>query len=291
MVDAPNQSVVAAASTGEEETKCREISLTVQEQKLFRTLMQIVQENQLNTKLRVAGGWVRDKLLGKDSDDIDIALDDMYGEEFAKLIDARLNADKAAASDGHKNKQHFGVIKANNEKSKHLETATIKVEGLMIDLVNLRSETYTEESRVPTIEIGTPTQDAFRRDFTINAMFYNINEEKVEDWTELGISDLQAGILRTPLEPLQTMLDDPLRVLRTIRFANRFEFTIMPDIIEAAKNPQVRDCMLNKCSYERLGIELDKMFAGNKPQVSVGQLHDFGILQLLYRIPPQSVEL
>lgn len=119
--------------------------------------MQIVQENQLNTKLRVAGGWVRDKLLGKDSDDIDIALDDMYGEEFAKLIDARLNADKAAASDGHKNKQHFGVIKANNEKSKHLETATIKVEGLMIDLVNLRSETYTEESRVPTIEIGTPT--------------------------------------------------------------------------------------------------------------------------------------
>mmetsp|Transcript_15927 Transcript_15927/g.20116 ORF Transcript_15927/g.20116 Transcript_15927/m.20116 type:complete len:108 (-) Transcript_15927:978-1301(-) len=107
----------------------------------------------------------------------------------------------------------------------------------MIDLVNLRSETYTEESRVPKIDIGTPTEDAYRRDLTINSMFFNINEEKVEDWTEQGISDLQAGLIRTPLEPLQTFLDDPLRVLRTIRFANRFEFDIVPDIIAAAKNP------------------------------------------------------
>ena len=94
------------------------------------------------------------------------------------------------------------MIKANSDKSKHLETATIRVEGQMIDLVNLRSETYTEESRVPTIEIGTPSQDAYRRDLTINSLFYNINEEKVEDWTELGISDLRAGLIRTPLEPL-----------------------------------------------------------------------------------------
>ena len=129
-------------------------------------------------------------------------MDNIYGEEFAKLIDAHLNAQKAAASSEHKNKQHFGVIKANSDKSKHLETATIRVEGQMIDLVNLRSETYTEESRVPTIEIGTPSQDAYRRDLTINSLFYNINEERVEDWTELGISDLRAGLIRTPLEPL-----------------------------------------------------------------------------------------
>ena len=108
---------------------------------------------------------------------------------------------------------------------------------MMIDLVNLRNETYTEESRVPTIGIGTPTEDAYRRDLTINSLFYNINDEKVEDFTEMGISDLREGIVRTPLEPLQTFLDDPLRVLRTIRFANRFEFKIVDDIIEAAKNP------------------------------------------------------
>ena len=73
---------------------------------------------------------------------------------------------------------------------------------MMIDLVNLRNETYTEESRVPTIGIGTPTEDAYRRDLTINSLFYNINDEKVEDFTEMGISDLREGIVRTPLEPL-----------------------------------------------------------------------------------------
>jgi len=72
----------------------------------------------------------------------------------------------------------------------------------MIDLVNLRSETYSDISRVPTIEIGTPEQDALRRDLTINSMFYNINENKIEDYTGKGLDDLKNKILRTPLEPL-----------------------------------------------------------------------------------------
>ena len=257
-----------ATANNEEAKVASQISLTVKEQKLFTTLLGIVNEKGLNTKLRVAGGWVRDKLLGKESDDIDIALDDMYGEAFAKLIDEHLNAQKAAENSDHQNKQHFGVIKANNEMSKHLETATIRVEGQMIDLVNLRHEAYTEDSRVPTIEIGTPLQDALRRDFTINSMFYNISEETIEDQTGQGIPDLRAGILRTPMEPLQTFLDDPLRVLRAIRFANRFEFQILPEILAAAKDTRVRDCMLHKLSYERLGVELDKMFEGNRPESS-----------------------
>lgn len=93
---------------------------------------------------------------------------------------------------------------------------------MFIDLVNLRSEKYTDDSRVPVIEIGSPEEDALRRDLTINALFYNINEQKVEDFTGKGLEDLQNGIIRTPLDPLQTFLDDPLRVLRTIRFACRF---------------------------------------------------------------------
>ena len=94
------------------------------------------------------------------------------------------------------------MIKANSEKSKHLETATIRVHGMMIDLVNLRSEKYSDDSRVPTIEIGTPEEDAYRRDLTINAMFYNINKGRVEDFTKRGENDLRLGIVRTPLEPL-----------------------------------------------------------------------------------------
>ena len=120
--------------------------------------------------------------MGLESDDIDIALDDMYGADFAKLISDFLSGNI---------QKSFGVIKANSEKSKHLETATIKVEGVFIDLVNLRSEKYTEDSRVPVIEIGTPTEDAYRRDLTINSMFYNVNEKKIEDLTQRGLADLQ----------------------------------------------------------------------------------------------------
>jgi len=166
--------------------------------------------------------------LGKESNDIDIALDNMHGEEFAKLIKETIPGCKG-----------FGVIKKNSEKSKHLETATIQIHGQWIDLVNLRSEKYTEDSRVPIIDIGTPEEDAYRRDLTINALFYNINEDKLEDFTKQGISDLQNGIIRTPLEPLKTFTDDPLRVLRTVRFAVRFGFKILPEIIMAAKNKDV----------------------------------------------------
>lgn len=134
--------------------------------------------------------------MGIESDDIDIALDDMYGQEFAKLISEHLNKEE------NSDKKRFGVIKANSDKSKHLETATIRVNDMWIDLVNLRSETYSEDSRVPEIQIGTPEQDAFRRDLTINSMFYNINEGKVEDFTGKGIEDLKNRILRTPLDPL-----------------------------------------------------------------------------------------
>lgn len=95
--------------------------------------------------------------MGLESDDIDIALDDMFGEEFAKLISVQINKDKSETG----KHVHYGVIKANSEKSKHLETATIKVNGVSIDLVNLRSESYSADSRVPDeVKFGTPTEDA-----------------------------------------------------------------------------------------------------------------------------------
>jgi len=104
-----------------------------------------------------------------------------------------------------------------------LETAVIKVQGVSIDLVNLRSEEYGTDSRVPVISIGTPEQDALRRDLTLNALFFNINTGMIEDFTGKGINDLKNQICRTPLEPLKTFLDDPLRLLRVIRFSHRFD--------------------------------------------------------------------
>jgi Poly A polymerase head domain len=106
--------------------------------------------------------------------------------------------------------QRVAVIKANPDQSKHLETATMHLHGLSLDLVNLRSETYSDTSRIPRIEIGTPLQDAERRDFTVNALFYNLQTRAMEDFTGQGLKDLKAGIIRTPLAPLVTFLDGAL---------------------------------------------------------------------------------
>jgi hypothetical protein len=177
-----------------------QITLTDQEQDIFDTLIAAAKHSNSGTILRCAGGWVRDKLLGKESLDIDIALDNMMGKEFAEKVNEYLK------SQG-KETRHAAVIQSNPDQSKHLETARMKISDVWIDLVNLRSETYAEGSRIPTMKFGTAEQDAFRRDFTFNAMFYNINQGIVEDLTGKGMDDLRAGLIRTPLPPSVTFLD------------------------------------------------------------------------------------
>jgi tRNA nucleotidyltransferase (CCA-adding enzyme) len=169
-------------------------------------------------------------MLGKNSEDIDIALDDMKGEELAKMINNEL----------YPGEEKYGVVKENSCKSKHLETACMKINDKFIDFVNLRSETYTEHSRIPQIEIGTPEEDARRRDITINSMFYNINTSSIEDWLGNGISDLENGVIRTPLDPKITFEDDPLRILRVIRFAVRYQFKIDSGIEAAVGHEEIK---------------------------------------------------
>ena len=88
--------------------------------------------------------------------------------------------------------------------------------------------------------MGTPEEDALRRDLTINALFYNVATESIEDWTQRGLPDLQALVARTPLPPRQTFLDDPLRVLRTIRFAGRYNLRVEEEVAEAALDPEIQ---------------------------------------------------
>lgn len=157
---------------------------------------------------------------------------------------------------------NVGKIKANPDKSKHLETATIRILNTSVDFVNLRKETYSEFSRIPTITIGTPVEDAYRRDLTINSLFYNINTDTIEDFTMRGIDDLAARIVRTPLPALETFIEDPLRLLRVIRFACRYQCSIDPAIMEASKDPGIESMLSRKVSRERVGIELLKMAQG-----------------------------
>lgn len=93
-----------------------------------------------------------------------------------------------------------------------------------------------------TKEFGTPVEDALRRDACVNALFYNLHTRKVEDFTKRGLEDMEKKLLRTPLPPFETFADDPLRVLRLIRFASRLSFTIVPEAIEAMKSPEIRVC-------------------------------------------------
>ena len=243
------------------------IELSVKESRLRQFLLDAcpyigVQGGCEQPQLRITGGWVRDKLLGIPSNDIDIGIDNMTGLKFATLL--KQYSDQPEIQSFHHLQQvgTLAKIDANPEKSKHLETVTTKVMGLDIDFVNLRKETYSKDSRNPTMEFGTPQEDALRRDATVNAMFYNLQTSVVEDYTRRGFSDLEDGVIKTPLPPLETFTDDPLRVLRCIRFASRLGYEIAPEDQSAMKDARIKTALKTKISRERVGIEVMKMLKG-----------------------------
>ncbi|KAF1880495.1 hypothetical protein Lal_00011553 [Lupinus albus] len=256
------------------------IQLSDVEKRIFDRLLATLRFFNLQTHLRVAGGWVRDKLLGKECYDIDIALDKMMGTEFVdKVREYLLSIGEEA--------QGVCVIESNPDQSKHLETARMRLFDMWIDFVNLRSEEYTDNSRIPSMQrFGTPEEDAYRRDLTINSLFYNINTDSVEDFTKRGISDLKSGKIVTPLPPKATFLDDPLRVVRAIRFGARFEFTLDEDLKQAAACDEVKDALAAKISRERIGTEIDLMISGNQPVKAMTYICDLTIFWIVFSLPP-----
>ncbi|KAJ6433608.1 hypothetical protein OIU84_017327 [Salix udensis] len=229
------------------------IELTEVEKQIFDRFVNTLRHFSLHTELRVAGGWVRDKLLGKECYDIDIAIDNMSGSEFVDKVREYL---LSTGEEAH----GVGIIPRNPDQSKHLETARMRLLDLWIDFVNLRSEDYSENSRIPTMTFGTAKEDAYRRDLTINSLFYNINTGSVEDLTGRGIEDLKSGKIVTPLPPKDTFLDDPLRVLRAIRFG---------------------------ASKERVGTEVDLMISGNQPVKAMTYIADLTLFWVVFTLHPK----
>lgn len=264
------------------------IKLTALESEVFDIVKATATSDGRNVTARVAGGWVRDKILGRESDDIDIAVDTMSGQAFAKTLKRYLDSKKG-------NKQQMtgklAVIKANPDQSKHLETATMKILGTDIDFVHLRTERYTEGSRIPDVAFGSAEEDAYRRDLTINALFYNINTSTVEDFTGKGFEDLRRGIIGTPLPARKTFLDDPLRVLRALRFAFRFDFKIAPEIIEGCKDPAVRLAFQSKVSRERVGVEMKKIIKGPRALKALTEIFKLGLHRDIFRLPPPAARI
>jgi tRNA nucleotidyltransferase/poly(A) polymerase len=245
------------------------ITLSPRETQLRNLLLDVARfideskEIKENIELRFAGGWVRDKLLNIESHDIDTAINVMTGDSFCLKMKDYLENEENLRKHSLEPEDIGSLHKilAKPEKSKHLETVTTKLFGFDLDFVNLRKETYSEDSRNPQMEFGTAIEDADRRDATINALFYNLHSDEVEDFVG-GLVDLKAQRIRTPMEPEQTFKDDPLRVLRLIRFASRLDFTIDAESEKWMSNATVMEALKLKISRERVGVEVEKMLKG-----------------------------
>eukprot|EP00536_Pseudo-nitzschia_multiseries_P013983 jgi/Psemu1/68937/estExt_Genemark1.C_6400007 len=262
---------IANAQKNSFEDEVLEIELDPEERRLFDTLKMAAnawKEGKLplekkTVQIRIAGGWVRDKILGLQTHDVDIALDTCTGVEFAQAVKAFYEKDHADSKDIKEKIGKIGVIAANPAQSKHLETACVRIFGNDVDFSNLRHETYAEHSRIPDTVMGTPLEDSYRRDCTMNALYYNLNTDSIEDWTRRGLEDLmKTKVVYTPLDAVQTFRDDPLRVLRVIRFAVRYEMELSDEIKSASQLPQVHNELRRKVSRERVGNELEGMLSG-----------------------------
>ena len=216
----------------------------------------------LGVRAFVIGGYVRDCFLGRPNVDIDIVVEGS-GIQLAEAVAKKCGANVSVF-------RSFG-------------TAMLKYRGIELEFVGARKESYSHDSRKPIVEDGTLEEDQLRRDFTINAMAFSLQEE---DYGALvdpfgGIRDLAAGIIRTPLEPEQTYSDDPLRMLRAIRFACQLStpehpFTIVPESLAAMKAMADR---LQILSSERIVEELNKILLTAKPSMGFQLLEDTGLLE------------
>ena len=231
---------------------------------------------QYGFKAFVIGGYVRDCFLGRSSDDIDVVVEGS-GVDFANKVAARLEEIEYS--------QHKTRHKINVSEFKTYGTAMIKYRGLELEFVGARKESYRKESRNPIVENGSLTDDQLRRDFTINAMAFSLCKEDFGALVDPfgGLSDLERGIIRTPQDPDITFSDDPLRMLRAVRFATKLstpqlQFCITPECMEAMRRNRNRLQILTR---ERIAEELNKMLVVSKPSKAFRLMDEAGLLELI----------
>ncbi|MBP5333557.1 MAG: HD domain-containing protein, partial [Bacteroidales bacterium] len=230
--------------------------------------------SELGLRAFVIGGYVRDCFLGRPNVDIDIVVE-MPGRAVNKEDGVRpgiMLAEAVAAKCG-----------ARVSVFRNFGTAMLRYHGIELEFVGARKESYNRESRKPIVEDGTLEEDQLRRDFTINAMAFSLQKEDFGALVDPfgGIKDLDAGIIRTPLDPEQTYSDDPLRMLRAIRFAAQLstpemQFTIVPESIAAMKAMADRMQILSR---ERIVEEMNKMLLTAKPSMAFELMEETGLLK------------
>lgn len=240
--------------------------MTALPQYLEREIFRIVSDVADNLGIRafVIGGYVRDCFLQRECNDIDIVVEGS-GIDFARAVGVKTG----------RKVSYF----------KNFGTAMLRFGSDEIEFVGARKESYRRESRKPIVENGTLEDDQSRRDFTINAMAFSLQKDSFGELVDPfgGIRDLSEGIIRTPLDPDTTYSDDPLRMLRAIRFATKLStpemaFTIVPESIDSMRRMADR---LKILSAERITDELNKMMAASRPSMAFRLMDKAGLLPLI----------
>ena len=238
--------------------------MRITDSKIDNPVLHLVGEeaDRLGLECYVIGGWVRDLFLHRPSDDIDVVVVGS-GISLAEAVAKRLG--KGA---------HLAVFKTYG-------TAQVKKRGMELEFVGARRESYTRDSRNPIVEDGTLEEDQNRRDFTINAMAICLNQDRYGELLDPfdGIGDLERCIIRTPLDPDITFSDDPLRMLRAIRFATRLGFFLDGETFDAIARNKHRIEIITK---ERIAEEINKIMLCRRPSEGWLLLDKTGLLPLIF---------
>lgn len=229
---------------------------------MCRWLRELIQGTRWEGHLYAVGGCCRDDVMGFDIKDLDLAVDlPNGGIKFTRwLMNQHLIQGKPIFY------TKFGTAKFRLRRFPEEE----------IEIVQTRREQYTKEtSRCPEVVFGSIEEDCYRRDFTANSLYYDISRDVMLDITGNAVADMKAGRLRTPMDPDDTFHDDPVRILRGLRFANRFGWTIDPEVFDAMMRNVVR---ISIVSRERVHSELCKMLNGPDPIAMMNTLRNTGVL-------------
>ena len=228
--------------------------------KIFKIISQVAHDR--GKSVYVVGGYVRDLLLGRKSPtDIDFVTESS-GIELAQAVAKSINPETKVS-----------VFKTYG-------TAMFRYENLELEFVGARKESYSADSRNPQVEQGTLEDDQKRRDFTVNAMAISLNKDNFGELIDPfnGMEDMEQKILRTPLEPVQTYSDDPLRMMRAIRFASTLGFSIEQKSLEAIEKEAKR---IEIITVERIMVEFNKIMLSEKPSVGLEIMKKTGLLDIV----------
>ncbi len=236
-----------------------QISLTNKEQFIFKKIGKAADE--LNVAAFIIGGFVRDKIIGRASKDADIVCIG-NGIELANKVAEKLHPQPAVTV------------------FKNFGTAQIKLADIEIEFVGARKESYNFNSRKPFVEPGSLEDDQNRRDFTINALAISLHKDTYGELVDPfnGVKDIENKIIQTPLEPLQTFSDDPLRMMRAIRFAAQLDFRISDTTFAAIQKDAER---IKIVSQERITDELNKIMLSPKPSIGLDLMSKSGLMQII----------